>query len=310
MPHSFHSHSDLSQELGGDPQHTAIISAVISFSGAPAHGGHVGAAGMSVPGAVGISGQAALSAGLAVQLTLVQRQLGHALLGAHKQPLLKGGGWIQEGAERGTVKKKKEGISFNAEDQQRNKTLISLRRPCNSHYWQRGVRGGTCLCVGMRIDAFVFTNHVWWSEHAVDFLSPGAQTILIMHVCVCVVSLHQCSDWGVTIATGDEVVLGDTWWGDEWYVWCCASSCVSAGEFGSLTGSFSHHLPSSLKVSLLSPALGAARHTKRGTLWVYAGRLEYKGAKHRHIQDRYYKYAIKKTSKRLSFKIIDTGTSD
>ncbi len=54
----------------------------------PAYGGHVGAAGMSVPGAVGISGQAALSAGLAIQLTLVQAQLGHTLPGAHKQPLL------------------------------------------------------------------------------------------------------------------------------------------------------------------------------------------------------------------------------
>lgn len=54
----------------------------------PAYGGHVGAAGVSVPGAVGISGQAALSTGLTVQLALVQGQLGHTLLGAHKQPLL------------------------------------------------------------------------------------------------------------------------------------------------------------------------------------------------------------------------------
>lgn len=43
---------------------------------------------MSVPGAVGVSCQAALSTGLPVQLTLVQGQLGHALSGAHKQPLL------------------------------------------------------------------------------------------------------------------------------------------------------------------------------------------------------------------------------
>jgi len=55
----------------------------------PAHSGHVGAAGMSIPGAVGISGQAALGTGLTVQLTLVQGQLGHTLPGAHKQPLLK-----------------------------------------------------------------------------------------------------------------------------------------------------------------------------------------------------------------------------
>jgi len=47
---------------------------------------------VSVPGAVGISGQAALSAGLTVQLALVQGQLGHTLPGAHKQPLLKGRG--------------------------------------------------------------------------------------------------------------------------------------------------------------------------------------------------------------------------
>lgn len=54
----------------------------------PAHGGHVGAAGVAVPRAVGISGQAALGAGLAVELTLVEAELGHALPGAHKQPLL------------------------------------------------------------------------------------------------------------------------------------------------------------------------------------------------------------------------------
>lgn len=54
----------------------------------PAYGGHVGAAGVAVPRAVGISGQAALSTRLTVQLALVQAQLGHALAGAHKQPLL------------------------------------------------------------------------------------------------------------------------------------------------------------------------------------------------------------------------------
>lgn len=54
----------------------------------PAHGGHVGAAGMAIPGAVGISGQATLCTGLAIQLALVQGQLGHTLPGAHKQPLL------------------------------------------------------------------------------------------------------------------------------------------------------------------------------------------------------------------------------
>lgn len=43
---------------------------------------------MSVPGAVGISGQTALSAGLAIQLTLVQGQLRHTLPGAYVQPLL------------------------------------------------------------------------------------------------------------------------------------------------------------------------------------------------------------------------------
>lgn len=65
----------------------------------PAHGGHIGTAGMSVPGAIGISGQAALSAGLTVQLTLVQGQLGHTLPGAHKQPLLKEEerrGWMKD----------------------------------------------------------------------------------------------------------------------------------------------------------------------------------------------------------------------
>lgn len=45
----------------------------------PAHGGHVGATGMSVPCTVGISCQAALGAGLTIQLTLVQAQLGHTL---------------------------------------------------------------------------------------------------------------------------------------------------------------------------------------------------------------------------------------
>lgn len=54
----------------------------------PAHGGHVGAAGMSVPSAVGISGQAALGACLTIKLTLVQAQLRHTLPGTHKQPLL------------------------------------------------------------------------------------------------------------------------------------------------------------------------------------------------------------------------------
>lgn len=182
-------------------------------------------------------------------------------------------GWIQEGAEWRTVKKKKgkeqkEGISFDAEDQRRNKTLICLRRPRNSHriLTARGHGGVMFVCGNEKcVDASVFINHAWWREIAVDFLSLRAQTILIMYVCVCVCvgSLHQCSDWGVTIATGDEVVLGDTWWGDEWYVWCCVSSCVSAGEFGSLTGSSSHHLPSSLKVPLLSLALGAVRHKKK-----------------------------------------------
>lgn len=59
----------------------------------PAYGGHVGAAGVSVPGAVGISGQAALGAGLPIQLTLVQAQLGHTFPGAHKQPLLEMEEW-------------------------------------------------------------------------------------------------------------------------------------------------------------------------------------------------------------------------
>lgn len=55
---------------------------------------------MSVPGAVGISGQTALSAGLAIQLTLVQGQLRHTLPGAYVQPLL-------EEAEKAARKKKK-----------------------------------------------------------------------------------------------------------------------------------------------------------------------------------------------------------
>lgn len=59
-----------------------------NLSSLPAHSGHVGAAGMPVPGAVGITSKAALSAGLTVQFTLVQAQLGHSLPGAYKQPLL------------------------------------------------------------------------------------------------------------------------------------------------------------------------------------------------------------------------------
>lgn len=58
----------------------------------PAHSGHVGAAGVAVPCAVRISGQAAFGAGLTVQLTLVQAELGHTLPRAHKQPLLQMGG--------------------------------------------------------------------------------------------------------------------------------------------------------------------------------------------------------------------------
>lgn len=67
-----------------------------NLSPLPPYGGHVGAAGVSVPGAVGISCQAALGTGLTVQLTLVQAQLGHTLPGAHKQPLLE-----MRGKERG-----------------------------------------------------------------------------------------------------------------------------------------------------------------------------------------------------------------
>lgn len=75
----------------------------------PAHGGHVGAAGVSVPGAVGVPGQAALGAHLAVQLALVQAQLGDALPGAHKQPLLEGreGVW-GVGGSRGVGGQKEE----------------------------------------------------------------------------------------------------------------------------------------------------------------------------------------------------------
>lgn len=66
------------------------------MSSLPAHGRHIGAASMSVPGAVGVPGQAALSAGLTVQLTLVKGQLRHTLLGAHKQPLLEERGWVKD----------------------------------------------------------------------------------------------------------------------------------------------------------------------------------------------------------------------
>lgn len=52
---------------------------------------------------------------------------------------------------------------------------------------------------------------------------------------MCVASLHYCADWGeVTIATGDEAVLGDVRWRDEREVWCC---CVRVQEFGSLKAS-------------------------------------------------------------------------
>lgn len=65
----------------------------------PAHCGHVGAAGVAIPCAVRISGQAAFGAGLTVQLTLVEAELRHTLPGAHKQPLLQMGG-EDEGARR------------------------------------------------------------------------------------------------------------------------------------------------------------------------------------------------------------------
>lgn len=101
----------------------------------PAHSGHVGAAGMSVPGAVGISGQAALSAGLTVQLTLVERQLGHALTGAHEQPLLEedeGGrvmnGWGGERVMHAAEPTEKEPVLFAPEKQLDSLTVNHLTR--------------------------------------------------------------------------------------------------------------------------------------------------------------------------------------
>lgn len=77
-----------------------------NLSSIPAYGGHVGAAGMSVPSAVGISGQAALGACLTVQLTLVQAQLRHTLPGTDKQPLLE-----MRGKERGLEGRKRDGMN-------------------------------------------------------------------------------------------------------------------------------------------------------------------------------------------------------
>lgn len=59
-----------------------------NVSSVPADSGHVGAAGVSVPGAVGVSGQTALGTGLTVELTLIQSQLRDAFSGADVQPLL------------------------------------------------------------------------------------------------------------------------------------------------------------------------------------------------------------------------------
>lgn len=79
----------------------------------PAHCGHVGATGVAIPRAVGISGEAAFGAGLTVQLTLVEAELGHTFPGAHKQPLLQMGGREEGQAEkqwkRITVRKGRKG---------------------------------------------------------------------------------------------------------------------------------------------------------------------------------------------------------
>lgn len=50
--------------------------------------GYVACAQRAVPGAVRVSGQAALGAGFAVSLTAVQLHLGHTCRGAHVQGLL------------------------------------------------------------------------------------------------------------------------------------------------------------------------------------------------------------------------------
>lgn len=88
----------------------------------PAHGGHEGAAGVSVPGAVGVSGQAALSAGLTIQLTLIQAQLRHTLPGAHKQPLL-------EMEERRGGMKNRNNDGMEAERERGRRKVINEGRP-------------------------------------------------------------------------------------------------------------------------------------------------------------------------------------
>lgn len=54
----------------------------------PLLGGGVAGAGLAVPGAVGVSGQAAVGAGLAVDVAAVQRQLGQSHRRRHVQLLL------------------------------------------------------------------------------------------------------------------------------------------------------------------------------------------------------------------------------
>lgn len=56
----------------------------------PLAGGEVSGAGLSVPGAVGVPGQTALSTVVSVELTPLQPQLDHAELTGHVQLFLKG----------------------------------------------------------------------------------------------------------------------------------------------------------------------------------------------------------------------------
>lgn len=58
------------------------------WAGLPLVAGEEPGAGLSVPGAVGVPGQAAVGAVSAIQLAALQRHLGYAHLAGHKQLLL------------------------------------------------------------------------------------------------------------------------------------------------------------------------------------------------------------------------------
>lgn len=234
------------------------------MSSLPAHGRHIGAASMSVPGAVGVPGQAALSAGLTVQLTLVKGQLRHTLLGAHKQPLLEERGWVKDWNRDGRENNDGGGESRDnvGEPEEKNKgassslpcntdTLTVTRKKKQIHLHSVSHKSNSsCINVsghGECVFACGVENREMWGcllfiifvcvRAAVSFsFSPLMPNCFNNARCICVwASLHYCSDWGeVTMATGDEAVLGDARWRDEWEVRCYR---VWVRQFGTLKAS-------------------------------------------------------------------------